>query len=608
MRIRKALPILLWMVATMAPIWAEQGFYIAPHVNNVTRDGVTLIWESREPDKGVVEYGKGGALTQKAEEAAPQTIHRVRLTGLDAGTSYAYRVQCGAEKRESTVQTAPANSRPITFVMIGDSRRWDDSWERTKMAEHTAQWKPEFFINMGDLVLSGHKYELWPEHFNRFASLIDHLWMVTVRGNHEGPREQDAENDWFGKYHELPGAGEPYATFDWGNTHFVLISSEAVPEAATYLDEHLDKVSSPYTVVAQHFPIYCTGYWGPTDSRKEMGQKMTKPIADALDRHHVPLNLAGHTHTYERTQALRAGQRDDRNGCVYVINGGDINANYPEEFSAATDDRATMEKPTYTVFHMGEDRTWLRTFCWGRETQAITEIDYQVTWRDEAVPKAEFDKLAGASGAALVQVITELGAMGYAPAAEALLPHLASTDPAVAQAAATALRRIANPAVSMKLTSNLHTDNLAVRREIARTLEIAMTPDCAKVVEEAALDSKQDDATRVRLIGALQFHADASAAKDVALRIFTQPEASAPVRERAAYALGVLAEPKDAKKLASLFREEPSPYGTLRLAFTLNRITNNTQNISDKGEIAKSAPGASRDAFIDEWLRSGKRK
>lgn len=607
MRMRQGMVLVLWMIAAATPVWAAQGFYIAPHVNNVTKDGITLIWESREAEKGVVEYGKGGALTQKAEEATVQTIHRVRMTGLEAGTPYAYRVRCGGETRENTVKTAPAEARPFTFVIIGDSRRWEDSWERTKMGEHAAQWNPEFYINMGDLVLSGHKYELWPEHFSRFGSIIDHLWMVTVRGNHEGGRQEDAENDWFGKYHELPGAGEPFSTFDWGNTHFVLLSTDAVPEAATYLDEHLKDGASPYTVVAQHFPIYSTGYWGPIDNRKEMGQGSTKPIAEAMDRHHVPLNFAGHTHIYERTHPLRAGKRDERDGCVYVVNGGDINANYPEQFSAITDDRSASEKPTYTVVHMGEDRIWLRTFCWGREAKAITEIDYRVTWRDEAVPKAELSKLSGATGAALLQCITELGAMSYAPAAEAILPHLASTDAVTAQTAAIALRRIGNPDVSAKLLPYLRTENLGLRREIARTLEIAMTPECVKLVQEAVLDARQDETTRVRLFGALQYNADAGVAKEVAFGLLSQADAAAPVRERAAYGLGVLTTIDDAPKLARVFREEASPYVTQRLAFTLNRLTNNAQNITDKGDIVKSSPGAGRDAFIAQWLPGGKR-
>ena len=58
--------------------------------------------------------------------------------------------------------------------------------------------------------------------------------MVTARGNHEGSQMRDVENDWFAKYHELPGEGEPFAAFDWGNTHFVLISYESTPVAAPW--------------------------------------------------------------------------------------------------------------------------------------------------------------------------------------------------------------------------------------------------------------------------------------------------------------------------------------------------------------------------------------
>jgi len=74
---------------------------------------------------------------------------------------------------------------------------------------------------------------------------------------------QDKENDWYAKYHELPGEGEPFSAFDWGNVHVVAISIDDTAKAPAWLDQHLPTVNAPWVLVVQHLPVYCTGYDSP---------------------------------------------------------------------------------------------------------------------------------------------------------------------------------------------------------------------------------------------------------------------------------------------------------------------------------------------------------
>lgn len=598
-RVLTTVALLLPCLLIMSRAYAAQEFHIPPQINNVTQDGATLIWETTEPDTGVVEYGLKGNLDKKATGEAAQIIHRVRMNHLDADTAYSYRVRAGGSVRENTFKTAPATDKPVTFVVVGDSRRWDVAQSQKAIA-HAAQWNPDFFINVGDLVLKGHDYKLWPEHFERFEKVSGQVMVVTARGNHEGSQSADPDNDWFGKYHELPGAGEPYAAFDWGNTHFVLVSFEKTEGAAAFLDQNLPASTRKYTVVAQHFPVYCTGYYDPGGSREEDGENQ-KALAEALDRHHVALDIAGHTHIYERMYPVRAGQRDDRNGCLYIVNGGDINANFPTRISAVTDDREAFEKPTYTVVHMGEDRITFRTFAWAKAAQGFEEIDQAIQWKEEAVPKAAQAALKTAQGGALVTAIQDLGAMLYAPAVPDLVPYLAQQDKALRAAAATALRRIGIPESARALLHYLDDPDLGVRREAARGLEIAMAPEMSGAAAKAVRDPSQDVKTRVCLLGALQLHAPAETAFKTALDVVKNLQAPPPLRERAAFALASTATKKDAKKLLKLFREEPSQYVTLRLALALNEITGNRQSADGKSAIGRSKPGKDRDEFIKKW-------
>lgn len=603
---------LLLLAALALPLTAaaqdQETFYIAPHLNNITEDGVTLIWETIEPLPAVVRYGQAGTLDKSVEATGESKIQRVRISGLEAETEYSYRVETGSLVQESTFKTAPAAQRPITFILIGDSRRWEDRWAETKMEEHAARWNPEFYLTMGDLVVNGHSYDLWPEHFNRFKGITNKLWIVTARGNHEGSQIFDPKNDWFMQYHELPGEGEPYAAFDWGNTHFVLISFESTIASTEWLNEHLASVDNKYTVLAQHFPVYCTGYAGPGDSRKEFGDDAFKPLADTIDKFNVDLDLAGHTHIYERLHAIREGKRDDRNGATYVVNGGDIGANYPDWFTAVADDEETMDKPTYTVFQMEDDRISFRTFCWGKKEEAVIEIDYSIIWKDEEIPKAALAKLSDAQGDELLGVIADLGAMRYEPAAEALLPLLGQTDAAVREKAAQAIRAIGTASVSSALLPYLHDENLTVRRQVARALEVAMDSALAVEVAKAAADPAQDEATRVALLGALQFHAPPAMATETLLGILRAEGESERVRERAVYALSRTAAADDVPVLAELFKQEEQPYVTLRLAFALNKLSGRAQSLDGKAPLARSKPGEERQVFIDKWFSWMKEK
>src|SRR5690606_28066275 len=105
--------------------------------------------------------------------------------------------------------------------------------------------------------------------------------------------------------------------------------------------------------------------------------------------------------------------------------------------------------------------------------------------------------------------------------------------------------------------------------------------------------------TRVKLIGALQFHAPAKLSHDTMLDLI-ESDAPGVVRDRASYALTPVATDKDFRQLAKLFNAEERPYVVVRLAFTLNELTGKPQNLDDDGDLYKSKPGE-RDQFIEKW-------
>ncbi|MBM3290215.1 MAG: hypothetical protein FJY92_08700 [Candidatus Hydrogenedentes bacterium] len=590
------------LIAAVGLSASADSFYIAPFLQNVTPDGVTIIYQTNENGQGVVEYGPEGTFDRKATGAADEMIRRVRITGLKPDTAYSYRVRAGGETKEHVFRTAPAPSadREVTFAIFGDTRRWEDKVEETGFIADLMRWKPEFFLINGDLVAKGHDYPLWKPHFDRFAEIGATHMILTARGNHEGSMLTDVENDWFAKYHDNPN-GEPYSHFTWGNVHIVALAWEQtvnpamIKTTADWLDTHLAGATSPYTFVSQHFPIYCTGYSGPKDDRKQPGDDMVL-FKKVLDKHQVTAHMSGHTHIFERHYPVRDGKRDDRNGVHYLVNGGDINANFGEWWTAYSDNGSGYTKPTYTIYQCKKDRMDIRTFAWSPERKAFEQIDRDIAWKDEAAPKGALASLDTATGADRLDAIEQLGAMLYAPAIPALSKLLKDGDEAVRRKAAWSISMIGTAESVMALRTYLDDDDAEVRYQAARAFEVAMPEALAKDVGKRATDDRQDPRVRVKLIAALQHHAPAKATRDAAFDAIAS-EAPEEVRQRAAYALSRAVGPDDVKALLKAIEHEADPYVTMRLAFTLNKVTGVVRPLD---QVAKAAPGA-RQEFIDAW-------
>lgn len=104
-RIRFGVLVLSILFTTFAAL--ADGFYIAPHLQSVTTDGVTLIWETQDEGIGAVEYGLEGQFGKQAAEATLVKVYRVRIASLTPDTIYSYRIHAGADVHTNTFKTAP---------------------------------------------------------------------------------------------------------------------------------------------------------------------------------------------------------------------------------------------------------------------------------------------------------------------------------------------------------------------------------------------------------------------------------------------------------------------------------------------------------------------
>jgi len=575
------------------------GFYIAPYIQNLTADGVTVLWETKQPGPSEVEYSRadaGDAYSQKAVDEKEVKIHRVRLAGLQPETRYVFRVREGEVVREGTFTTAPVRSRPIRFAVLGDSRFWGTRWQESKLPEHLRSQNPEFLISVGDVVPRGYRYTDWPPHFERFAFPRTPFCIFLARGTHEGDYNPQNPQDWCSRYMENPGEGEPFSSFDWGNCHFVLIAHNYITQSLDRLDRDLASTDKRWKIVAFHYPVYCTGYPSPADKRKASGYPEMEAV---LDKHGVTLVLTGHTHIYERSFPLRAGKRDDRAGAVYLVEGGNVGGHFPDWWTHII--ARNMMMPYYTLVEMRDDRWEMWTY--GLEPGAenriadarIVEVDHFVRWFDETQPRALVQELESATGAQRLQVIERLGAMMYHGAVSHLLPLLESADAETRRAAALALRRIADESAAPALLQRLRSiSDPEVRRMLAQSIECAMPASSGRELKPLVLDSNEDREVRIALLGALSLRAPDVAA-DIAREALQESDAR--VQERAADVVKRRAGKQHLKSMAALFVNHPNPYVRACMAWGFNRLLEKRVSV-DKAAAVKPDE---RSAFLQQW-------
>ncbi len=267
---------------------------------------------------------------------------------------------------------------------------------------------------------------------------------------------------------------------------------------------------------------------------------------------------------------LRAGKRDDRNGTVYLVQGGAVGGNYPDWWTATI--ARDLSLPHYSFLDVSDDKIELRSFglaTGDQEKGPDVEIDHYIKWRDEALPARLLSDLPKAAGEKLVNAIENLGAMCYAAAAHVLVGYLSSGDLSVCRAAALALERTADASVSDRLSAFLRDEDIVVRRRAARTLEAAMLPAMADKIVPQILDPAQDSQVRISLLGALLLHA-----RDRALRVamLALKAGDGDVRDRAADVVKRTATDNDVPILLEMCRSERRPYVAAALAWGLNRI------------------------------------
>jgi len=196
----------------------------------------------------------------------------------------------------------------FNFAVIGDTRHWVPIVQPQAFVDQIATMnllRPHFCIDIGDLILGYTDDEaLLTKEWDAFIATIGQcdFPFIPVVGNHDVISPL-MERLYTGRI------GPMYFSFDYGNAHFVCMSSETVgavgrvdeAQLAWLRDDLAAHGDAAHVFVFMHQPMwaYANGNW--------------QPVHELLKQYNTGAVFAGHWHHYEYEQ---------RDGIPYFITGG----------------------------------------------------------------------------------------------------------------------------------------------------------------------------------------------------------------------------------------------------------------------------------------------
>ncbi|AOZ93812.1 purple acid phosphatase family protein [Paenibacillus crassostreae] len=268
-----------------------------------------------------------GITSTIASSQQVQGVHKAKVSNLEPGTTYSYRVGSGGDKDWSkpAIFTTEARSlNEFTFINVTDSQGITEEdfilWGKTLNKAFEIFPTAQFIIHNGDMTEESDDDKAWDHFFSEAEPWVSQVPLMPVTGNHD---EVDGVADHFTSHFNLPNNGAENSiegtsySFDYGSAHFVILNTESnIKEQTTWLEEDLAATELPWKIVAMHRGAY--------------GGNMNKKVGDwvsIFDQYKVDLVLQGHNHEYSRSYPLRDGEIvgdgdnmiNDHEGTVYVV-------------------------------------------------------------------------------------------------------------------------------------------------------------------------------------------------------------------------------------------------------------------------------------------------
>ena len=286
-----------------------------------------ITWYTKTNTTSIVELNPANAKVEYAEvfEWEGNYVHKATVTGLAAGTEYAFRVGNGTEFSDWGKFVTDNGDSKVDFITFADVQAGNEE-NFNKGARVVAQAfktmpTAEFMACLGDFTDDSTNEE-WDWYDSSMREINMSSTLVPVAGNHDGL----GVTDWFNNMFNLDTSesvetsdGVNYS-FDYGNIHFAVVNTNDMLSISLsqliWLKNDMNSTDKDWKIVLMHKSPYSLG----KDAKWPDALYLQRSLATVVEQCDVDLVLSGHDHQYIRTKPIKSNNVDE-DGTVYILSG-----------------------------------------------------------------------------------------------------------------------------------------------------------------------------------------------------------------------------------------------------------------------------------------------
>ena len=368
-----------------------------PYLQSPNHESIIVMWRTNSNTDTKVWFGTDSAnLSQTVSINNNVKDHTVQITGLQAYTTYYYKIGNGAGQfpgnvSKQTFKTHPmpgTKDKKVRVWAIGDFGKGNSLQVDVKQSyeTYTGSRGTDVWIWLGDNAYddgADSQYQAKVFNLPGFSDVFNYVPFWPSPGNHDYnevwsqstftgiPYTNIALSDHEGPYFDMvdvpeqgevggyPSQLEVFYSFDYGDVHFLSLNSEVfdytlsyagINEMKQWIIRDLQQNTKKFTIAYFHQPPYSKGSHDSDDFYELVMKAMREKIIPTLEEYGVDLVVNGHSHVFERSVLLNGhyGSSSSYNPATMAVDAGSGN------FDAGTpyikdDDKMTQDGTVYVV-------------------------------------------------------------------------------------------------------------------------------------------------------------------------------------------------------------------------------------------------------------------
>ncbi len=245
--------------------------------------------------------------------------HTIKLTNLEPGTKYEYRVgnaERGWWSDTGVIETADGSNN-VTFFHLADPQaqseeQYTRGWAHTIDKAFELYPDAKFIACTGDMVDYGMNSHMWQWMFDTASDHLQSTYLMPTTGNHEEKDDYSTVGNF-----ALPNVPDQdtktgvYYSYDYNNVHFAVLNTNDLNDDESlsdkqveWLKKDMEASDAQWKIVVLHKALYSNGSHYDDDDVVAMRSQLGSLMPDLG----IDVVLQGHDHVYLRTTSLDSNQ------------------------------------------------------------------------------------------------------------------------------------------------------------------------------------------------------------------------------------------------------------------------------------------------------------